>query len=728
VVRGSTTFLLRSSLVLSVIVAATLGSSSAVDVAKQDVTVELFYSGTWNEVPDAVYVRNPVTITVGDADEAGQPPPASARLTLAGHTYFPGNVTSPLYGLIGRYTPIRITVDTDQRFIGEVASWTPRMSTDLNDTWVLVKAFGISHRLEQGTDPLRDAIDRFVIANDPVRYWPLNDVEGSTQARAATGGTAMRATEPILSAQFGKGFLAPWLPPGLLTGQTDDGALDAPVSGAASGGWSLDYLFRAPDPAGWGDLEPQFAFARVVDEAGWTFRALVATDFNDLEIQVIDPSGTPVGGGAVDLGNLLDGQPHHIRFRAVNTFGTDTSLSINVDGQTVLTAAHDVGVSTPPAVSKVGLGWFLFDPWTLPVHIGKLALWDLNAPDIADTHAAYTGHTGEPAGERIERVADEEGVAFTSTGDLEDTQPLGPQYPDGFMAILREAANTDLGILHDSRATAALHYITGRALYSQLAVMVPNFVAGQVAPSLDPTLDDQATRNDVTVTNRVTGATAQAVDAASVAAIGRVNTGLPGPLNLAADGFLEAQAAWRLRLGTNADLRVPALAIDLVAAPTLFGAVEDIQPGSRVVQLGLPDTINADTVHLLVRGWAETIGSHTRKVTFLCVPESSLHVSEVAHIFYGMLLSDSAVTAEALDTTETGVDINAGAGPDWVYEDDIEILIGGERMTVTAVAAMAGTFPNRTTTLTVTRSVNGIVKSHATGAPITFLNPHYIGL
>jgi hypothetical protein len=93
-----------------------------------------------------------------------------------------------------------------------------------------------------------------------------------------------------------------------------------------------------------------------------------------------------------------------------------------------------------------------------------------------------------------------------------------------------------------------------------------------------------------------------------------------------------------------------------------------------------------------------------------------------------MLLSDSAVTAEALDTTETGVDINAGAGPDWVYEADFDIVFGGEKVTVTAVSAMAGTFPNRTCTLTVTRSVNGIVKSHATGAPVSFFHRAHIGL
>jgi hypothetical protein len=728
VVRGSTTFLLRSSLVLSVIVAAMLGSSSAVDVAKQDVTVELFYSGVWNEVPDAVYVRDPITITCGDADEAGQPPPASARLTLAGHTYFPGNVTSPLYGLIGRYTPIRITVDTDQRFIGEVASWTPRMSTDLNDTWVLVKAFGISHRLEQGQDPLESTIRRFVDQNSPTAYWPLDDPIGSTSARGLPGNPI--SIDVLGSvAQFGKGFLAPWLPAGMLGGNIDDAQMATRVSGP-SGGFTIDFSFRAPAPGGWGEEEPQFFWVSVVADDR-TYRVLVAPDLSDLEMQVslnISPF-TTFGIISDDFGNLLDGQLHHIRMRVTEVAGDDVTLTGWIDGNQIATGTVDIGTASIGAPEVIGFGWFQNPPWTLPNSVGHLALWDPPPPLLASTVAAYSGHTGEPAGERIERLCDEEGVAFVSSGDLGDTQALGPQYPDGFLKILREAADADLGILHDARTSAALRYVTGRSLYSQLAVMAPSFVANEVAPALDPTLDDQSTRNDVTVSNRLSGASERAVDAASVAAIGRVGGRLPDPLNLAADGFLAAQAAWRLHLGTNADLRVPQLVIDLVAAPTLFGAVEDIQPGSRVVQNGLPDTINADTVHLLVRGWSEQIGSHTRKVTFLCVPESPYRIAEVEHIDLGMLLSDSAFRQASLSSDGTSVTISLGAGPDWVHEEDFDILLGGERMTVTALAAASGTFPNRTQLATVVRSVNGIVKTHAGGGiPFTFLHPSYTGL
>jgi hypothetical protein len=44
-------------------------------------------------------------------------------------------------------------------------------------------------------------------------------------------------------------------------------------------------------------------------------------------------------------------------------------------------------------------------------------------------------------------------------------------------------------------------------------------------------------------------------------------------------------------------------------------------------------------------------------------------------------------------------------------------------MTVTAVAAAAGSYPSRTQALTVTRSVNGAVLAHAAGVAVRLKVP-----
>ena len=72
-----------------------------------------------------------------------------------------------------------------------------------------------------------------------------------------------------------------------------------------------------------------------------------------------------------------------------------------------------------------------------------------------------------------------------------------------------------------------------------------------------------------------------------------------------------------------------------------------------------------------------------------------------------------------MTTTSTSRTVNITAGPLWTTtEVPFDILVGGEQMTVTAVAGAAS--PQ---TFTVTRSVNGVVKAHASGEAVTLYSP-----
>jgi hypothetical protein len=710
---------------LSVAAAAMFSLSSAVPVAKQAVVVELFYSGVWNDHTSDVLTRDGIDITQGSGDEVAQAPPCTASLTFKGHDLNPRNPASPLFGLVGQNTPLRITVGTHKRFEGEIAELKPKLSKDGFDTWVEVTAAGISRRLGQGTDPLRDAIERFVRDNNPRGFWPLHDLEGSTQGRAAVGGRPLIAADQIDSAQFGKGQLVPWLAPGMLTGLTDGGTIVAKIS-PPGGGWALDVLFRGPDPASWGDAEPQFFYIQGIDEFPIAYRALIAPDVDDLEVTVVN--GGSLGGGTVSLGSLLDGQPHHIRMEVVEASGNNVTVRVYVDGVLRVTDLVDIGVAAAPALTSVRIGWFSFDQWTLPAAASDLVLWGSSPPSIGDTFTAYSGHAGERGGNRISRLCTEEGVAVSFTGSAGNTVPLGAQYPEKFLDLLREAATADGGMLVDLPTGRSLHYRTGRSLYNQLASMSPNYAADEVAPPLEPVVDDQHVRNDVTVTRRDGGSDSavKATGALSTAAVGRF---VHAPtVNVWADSVLGDQAGWRLWLGTVDVTRFPRLSFDLVANPTLINAVAATDLGDRIFATSLPATLTPDPVDLVVRGWTERIGSHTRTITYNCTPTAPYRIGEVEHIDLSILVSAAASTAEILDTTETGVDINAGGGADWTYEDDFDVMIGGEKMTVTAVSAMAGTFPNRTCTLTVTRSVNGIVKTHPNGTAVSFFHQPHIGL
>ncbi|MFF4177657.1 carbohydrate binding domain-containing protein [Streptomyces sp. NPDC001750] len=80
---------------------------------------ELLLGGTWTDITKDVYTREPISITHGTASEGAQPDPASCSLLLnnEGGRYSPRNPLSPFYGLLGRNTPVRITVPGPESYL-----------------------------------------------------------------------------------------------------------------------------------------------------------------------------------------------------------------------------------------------------------------------------------------------------------------------------------------------------------------------------------------------------------------------------------------------------------------------------------------------------------------------------------------------------------------------------------------------------------------------------------
>ncbi|WP_432247716.1 hypothetical protein ACRAR1_07150 [Streptomyces sanyensis] len=77
-----------------------------------DVRTELEIGGVWTDVSADVYTRSPITIERGRRDEGTRTDPTRVSLQLNNRLgkYSPRNPTSPYYGLIGRNTPLRISV------------------------------------------------------------------------------------------------------------------------------------------------------------------------------------------------------------------------------------------------------------------------------------------------------------------------------------------------------------------------------------------------------------------------------------------------------------------------------------------------------------------------------------------------------------------------------------------------------------------------------------------
>jgi hypothetical protein len=352
---------------------------------------------------------------------------------------------------------------------------------------------------------------------------------------------------------------------------------------------------------------------------------------------------------------------------------------------------------------------------------------------VFDFSGPLTAYVAEEAVDRLARLAVEESLTLTTkgvgqTGD-EDTETMGAQRARTLPDLLAECQETDGGILYEPRDRAGLTYRARSSLGSQRPTLDVTYTDNLLLP-FEPTEDDQDITNRVTITrDGGTSATADEPSGAlGVASIGLYDTS--ATLSLELDDHATDQAAWRVHAGTVDEARWPRVGIELAhptfrASPTLTRDALLLDLGDRLVVRSLPAWLPPFAVDQLVQGYSESITPARYKITLTCSP-ASVHAVGIYNHPSSRYAADAAgtVTAEALDTTETGVDITNAGATDWTHADgDYDIVIGGEVMTVTGVTGTGA--PQ---TLTVIRSVNGVVKSHAIGASVDLAVPVYYGL
>lgn len=696
---------------------------------KHDVTVELFYSGAWHDHTETheVYTGeathgDDVKISHGKGSWSGGITPATATLVFRSWRFNPDNVSGDLYGLIGRNTRLRVTIDGDIRFSGEVASWTPRQSlggdVQIPDRWVEVVAGGTLRRLEAGTDPLPSALKTFYLnaAAAPVAYWSMEHGRLSDTTYPEIGTGRFIWTNAVLEASE----VAPWLEPGvsITTGTSLTGEVTMSTTPTH---WAVDFMRTVA-----GDDIREFrlvAVGNTVDASGWRhdFRLNFDATAGTVElIQDFDGTGAPASvtltTTAVDV---FAGTPNHVRLD-MDEVGADVNWDLIIDGSSV-----DTGTLAATALQGVAF----IAPVCLPgtgssTAFSHIAVFGV-PPSVADTVEAAFGYDGEKAGDRFVRLSDESLVSSTVDGDADDTVPMGPQFPGELVAQYAEIQDTDDGIVADNPIGAWVTYKTGRGRYSQAPTLELDYAAYEIAPPLQPVLDDKQVRNDITVSRRE-GTSARVVDTDSVDAIGRYKDS--HDVNVFSDLVVDAPAGWRLHTGTAGGTRFEKLTIDLDASPHLTEAVVATNVGSRITIDHLPAELTPDLANLLVIGWEERIAPDRRKITFNCVPEAPLHVAELEHDQYATVGPQFTTLSGAHSATTSDLAISNGADGLWNWEADFDIVVNGERMTVTGDQFGGGTYPNQSQVLNVVRSVNGVVKAHANGSAVRLFYPSYIGL
>ncbi|MGA5116846.1 hypothetical protein [Streptomyces pseudogriseolus] len=612
------------------------------------------------------------------------------------------------------------------RMYGEVTEWPPRWDAGGFDVTSTLQISGYFRRLKTGADPLESALRRTLPSTDDLLgYWPLEDDEGADNAASALPGGR---PAPVTGFTFGSNTSLP--SSDALPEIASQATLRATPATGTGSGWTVAMMFQADSlPA------TQTQLFQVNVKSSVMAKVVLSAWTGGIRLEAFDSNEVSLGGGTyADSAAIaaFQNQWNQLRIRCADD-GPDVDFTvnwINAEGvgwflTTTVTGAAPGNVSSfqiPPLASDLS-----------SVNIGHLIVVD------ADNTFAFNdpidGFSGETANSRIGRVLEDAGVTrFTIDGSLTRSSELvGPQRVQTLFDIVQNAADADGGIFYEHRRIKGVVYRDRTTLENQPVRLTLPYE--DVMAPLEPTDDDQHIQNDVTV-SRIDGSSARVEQDDPAEPL---NTAEPGTnphavgrytatysLDLDSDEQCEQIAAWKLHLGTWDESRFPVVRINLARNPELIDAATRVDIGDRIQITDPPAWLPPGTIDLMVQGYRETMSQFEWVIEYNCTPYGpwSVGVTDTARAN-----TAGCALAEDLDTTETSIDVLTTTGPRWVdsatYASDFpfDITIGGEVMTVTACT---GTTTSQT--FTVTRSVNGVVKAHASGTAVSLATPTYVAL
>lgn len=703
------------------------------------VELQLGPFGIWTDVTPYVLWRDKIRITRGRRNEQSSAPASTCALTFKNQDrrFSPRNATGPYYGMLGRNTKLRVSVNPgsgmSRRYEGRIPEWPPTWGAP-NDRTVRVEASGVLRRLEQGDWPLNSPMFNTITAAGPLLYYPMEDNADSTFIASGIGGEPMR---PNGTVTYAGNTNLPGSKQMIVLDATTDITFEQLVE--CNGQWQVDWFTELPEA----DLAANTILIRIFTSgsnvAFWDF----VTGAGVQAVHGYAADGTLlVDSGAFLQPSWFLGQPIHLRLMVADAGGG------NVQAQFVEFPLNGVGgfipissfAGTPGNFRQVIIGTREGADLT-GVAMGHFAVYDKY--DFSATDDSATGYGPDPtagtgretATDRWARVLTEAGISYEIAELLVETEYMGAQRSDQLQTVIEEIQDVNEGVVEEGFDSDVLRLRSRTQMYNQIPAIVLDYehpTYGNQAYAVQPTDDDFALRNDWTIERR-DGVKAQATlddGALSVQqppdGVGRYKDSRE--LVLAFDNQPADHAGWRLHKGTVDELRYPSIAFRLDRNPELIPAWLACDTGSRLQILNPSDDVGQFTVDQIIEGYVETIDQFEWTVEANCSPASVYNVA-VIDTYDGRLDCGGSVLNETLDTTETGVDVFISDECAWGHDHgDYSIIIGGEEMTVTAVGAVSGSIPARTQTLTVIRSVNGVVKTHDLEEEVHVRDPMFLAI
>jgi hypothetical protein len=325
--------------------------------------------------------------------------------------------------------------------------------------------------------------------------------------------------------------------------------------------------------------------------------------------QSFGAAGTPM---MVDIQLISDGASIEWSLSAIEPGASSAIATYTGTVTGTVLYVSDVYVSPAAAVVDSAVGWVTVQTYADPL------------TTLAGVIGGYEGETGAA---RLSRLAAEEGITFALIGAAGDTPQMGPQQDDTLVNIFQSVADFDRGQLFEPRDSLGIAYRTRVNMQNQSPAVILDYSAAMLAPPVQPTADDQYTRNDITLT-RQGGSSATGQQTTGTMSIYSPPLGVGDytySLTVYAyeDSQLPGAIAWMLLIGTVNELRYPQLTIDLarIEVASVFAACADLDVGDFAQITRPPAFLTSANIDQLAWGFTETLNAYMWTIAINAVPE-----------------------------------------------------------------------------------------------------------
>lgn len=649
--------------------------------------------------------------------------------------------TAPFNDGLGNIWSVSGTAQlSDRRYRAhtEVTAWPPRWDPTGTDVYAPIAGAGLLRRYTQGAPPKLSALYRgyalLTGSAAPIAYWPCEDGTQSTSLASAIAGAPAMVVNPSNSGPTyaGNSAFQCSQPIPTLGGSSWVGTVPAPAAGQTAN--SLRFLMQVPTAG-----ETDGAIIARLATAGTVAR---------MDLKYDSGGSLTVTGYSASGSTLFSNGPAAYTGAVINGGLLRVGLELSASGSSVVWTVYVYQVGAAVAGLTTGTLASSSIGATTTVYInpnGALASTAIGHISVQRTETDFfgtllgpmTAWIGENAGTRFARLCSEQGVNCRIYGFPGDTVAMGYQEPNDFVSLLQECEDADGGLMHEPKQTLGLGYRTRVSMFNQAAKLALAYTSAQLSTPVEPTDDDLLVRNDYTVT-RANASSIRAYQATGALSIQYPPNGVGDyaqatTLSLGADTQLPDAAGWLVHMGTVDDVRYPSLSVDLARTElaSVYYQAQDVQVGDRVTVSSTPSWLPPDGISQVVRGGTEVCYGYVFTEQWNCAPESPFRVATLDDTVLGVADTDGSTlfgptyspTATSLQVATTGA---ATGSPLWTTNSGdwpFDIEVAGERMTVTAVAGSSS--PQ---TFTVTRSVNGVVKSQYAGADVRLFQPAILSM